>query len=227
MPTGDAMLKSIRLLKYLYADYAPYRYDNMFGIGEWLQDVFGPYGVLGILLFVFLIFFIDALVFPTLPELFFIIGFMAMPEQTIEYGLYLLGAAVLAEVAGISLLYWVVEHIRVPERIKRIADKYIKFLVVSDERMLLVNRVAPVIPFAGAFISLIDDWKLSRSLFYIILGCVLKYGLILLLSSFFFSFFSSGDAELFTIVLIIAVIAISMIFAFAKKKKRGLADENS
>jgi hypothetical protein len=199
----------------------------MFGIGEWLQDVFGPYGVIGIILFVFLIFFIDALFFPTLPELFFIIGFMAMPEQTLEYGLYLLGAAVIAEIAGISLLYWIVEHIRVPARIKRIADKYVKFLIVSDERMLLVNRVAPVIPFAGAFISLIDDWRISRALFYVIVGCIVKYGLILLMSSFFFSYFSDGDAEMYTIILIVAVIAISMIAAFAKKKKGGLANENS
>jgi len=199
----------------------------MFGIGEWLQDVFGPYGVIGVILFVFLIFFIDAIVFPTLPELFFIIGFMAMPEQTIEYGLYLLGAAVIAEIAGISLLYWIVEHIRVPERIKRIADKYVKFLIVKDERMLLVNRVAPVIPFAGAFISLIDDWRYSRAMFYVVLGCVLKYGLILMMSSFFFSYFSSGDAELYTIIFIIAVIVVSVIAAFAKRKKEGLADENS
>ena len=199
----------------------------MFGIGEWLQDVFGPYGVIGVILFVFLIFFIDAIVFPTLPELFFIIGFMAMPEQTVEYGLYLLGAAVIAEVAGISLLYWIVEHIRVPVRIKRIADKYVKFLIVKDERMLLVNRVAPVIPFAGAFISLIDDWRYSRAMFYVILGCVLKYGLILMMSSFFFSYFSSKDAELYTIIFIFAVIVISIIAAFAKRKKEGLADENS
>ena len=199
----------------------------MLGIGEWLQDVFGPYGVLGVLVFVFLIFFIDALFFPTLPELFFIIGFMAMPEQTPVYGLYLLATAVIAEAAGITLLYWIVEHIKVPERIKKIADKYIKFLIVSDERMLLVNRAAPVIPFAGAFISLIDDWKLSRSLFYIALGCVIKYGIILLLSSIFFSYFSSGDAQLYTMILIFVIIAISIIAAFAKRKKGGLTNENS
>jgi len=203
----------------------------MFGIGEWLQGVFGPYGVIGVILFVFLIFFIDALVFPTLPELFFIFGFMAMPQETfaqmVEYGLYLLSAAVIAEVAGITLLYWIVEHVRVPERIKRIADRYVKFLIVSDERMLLVNRVAPVIPFAGAFISLIDDWRISKALFYVVIGCILKYGLILLMSSFFFSYFSSGDAETYTIIFIIAVIVISMIAAFSKKKKEGLANENS
>jgi membrane protein DedA with SNARE-associated domain len=199
----------------------------MFGIGEWIQDVFGPYGVIGILLFVFLIFFIDALIFPTLPELFFILGFMAMPEQTLLYGAQLLAAAVVAEVAGITLLYLVVERIRVPERIKKIADKYVKFLIVSDERMLLVNRVAPMIPFAGAFISLVDNWRFPRALFYVILGCLIKYGLILLMGSFFFSYFSSSDAQTYTIIFIVIVIAVSITAAFLKKKKGGLASENS
>jgi hypothetical protein len=209
---------------------APYRRgrkERMFGIGEWVQDLFGPYGVIGILLFVFIIFFIDALVFPTLPELFFIIGFMAMPEQTLQYGLMLLGTAVIAEILGISLLYWVVEHVRVPDRIKRIADKYIKFLVCSDERMLLVNRIAPMIPFAGAFISLIDSWKYSKAMFYVVLGCIVKYGIIMLMSNFFFKYFESGTAQTYTIIFVIIVIAVSIIAAFLRKKKEGLTNENS
>ena len=205
----------------------------MFGIGEWMQDVFGPYGMIGIILFIFLIFFIDALLFPTLPELFFILGFMAIPEQIVsEYGhvmpgLLLLASAAIAEVVGISLLYWIVEHVRVPDRIKRVADRYIKFLVCSDERMLLVNRAAPMIPFAGAFISLIDSWRLSRALFYVVLGCIIKYGLILLMSSFFFAYFSSDDAQVYTIIFIIVVIVVSMAAAFKRKKKEGIANENS
>jgi membrane protein DedA with SNARE-associated domain len=84
-----------------------------------------------------------------------------------------------------------------------------------------------MIPFAGAFISLIDDWKLSRSLFYVVLGCLLKYGIIMIMSNFFFEYFSSGDAQLYTILLIVAVIAISITAAFVKKKREGLSNENS
>ena len=197
----------------------------MFNIGDWMYDVLGPDSAILVILFIFLIFFLDALVFPTLPELFFIIGFMYDPS--LIFGVELLMAAVVAEMAGITLLYYVVEHIRVPERIKKIADRYVKFLVCSDERMLLVNRVAPMIPFAGAFISLIDSWKLSRSLFYVVLGCLLKYGIIMMMSNFFFEYFSSGDAQTYTIILIIVVIAVSMAAAFLKKKKGGLANENS
>jgi hypothetical protein len=192
-------------------------------IGGWLLDVFGPHGEIGILLFVFLIFFIDALVFPTLPELFFIIGFMYKPD--VVFGCELLLVAAIAEVVGISLLYFIVERIKVPERIKRVADKYVNFLIVSDERMLLVNRVAPMIPFAGAFISIIETWKLDRALFYVVLGCVLKYGAIMLMSGFFYEYFVN-DAQTYTLIFIFAVIIISFIFAFIKKKRSGL-NENS
>ena len=199
----------------------------MFSIGDWMNDVFGPWGAVGVIIFIFLIFFIDALVFPTLPELFFIIGFMYDP--TLEFGILLLGVAVIAEVAGISLLYLIVEHVRVPEKIKKIADRYVNFLVCKDEKMLLVNRVAPMIPFAGAFISLIESWKFSKSMFYVVIGCLIKYGTIMIMSDFFFGFFSDeGDAQMYTIIFIFAVIAISIIAAFVKKKKGGpVADENS
>lgn len=192
-----------------------------FNISEWMLDVFGPHGAIGIVIFVALIFFIDAVIFPTLPELFFVIGFMYMPND-ITFGIVLLVAASIGEILGISLLYGIVDRIRVPERIKKIADKYINFLMVSDERIFLVNRFAPMIPFAGAFISIIEEWSYRKSMSYIILGCYLKYGLILLFSGFFYTFFSSDMAQTFTIVMIITVIIISFVLSFYKKRKTGI-----
>ncbi|MFA6679210.1 MAG: hypothetical protein WCR96_01815 [Candidatus Methanomethylophilaceae archaeon] len=187
-------------------------------IGGWMYGFFGPYGGWGVLLCIMLIFLIDALIFPTLPELFFVIGFIYNP--TLTFGVELLFAAAIGEVIGITVLYFVVEKIHVPTKIKKIADRYVNFLVVSDERILLVNRVAPMIPFAGAFISIIDSWKLSRALFYIILGCFLKYGVILLMSSFFFTYFNSDAAQTYTIVFVFIVIIVSFIASFLKKKKK-------
>ena len=192
-----------------------------FSISEWMLDVFGPHGAIGIIVFVALIFFIDAVFFPTLPELFFLIGFMYMPSS-FTFGISLLVAASIGAILGISLLYGIVDHIRVPERIRKVADKYVNFLMVSDERIFLVNRFAPMIPFAGAFISIIDEWDYKKSMLYIVVGCYLKYGFILLFSGFFFVFFSSDMAQTFTIVMTMAVIIISFILSFYKKKKSGL-----
>lgn len=190
-------------------------------IGDWLYGVFGPYGYIGILVFIFLLFYIDSLIFPTLPEVFFILSFMYDP--TPYWGMILLLAGAVAEFAGVTSLYLVVERIRVPERIRSVADKYSKFLILNDERMILVNRVAPVMPFTGAFISLIESWEIKRAWFYLILGYVLKYGAILLFANFFFAFFSGPQAEVLSIVMIIIVMAVSLFMAYRKKKREGLS----
>ena len=190
-------------------------------ICDWLYGVFGPYGYIGILVFIFLLFYIDSLIFPTLPEVFFILSFMYDP--TPYWGMILLLVGAVAEFAGVTSLYLVVERIRVPERIRSVADKYSKFLILNDERMILVNRVAPVMPFTGAFISLIESWEIKRAWFYLILGYVLKYGAILLFANFFFAFFSGPQAEVLSIVMIIIVMAVSLFMAYRKKKREGLS----
>lgn len=160
---------------------------------------------------------------PTLPELFFILGFMAGAEHNVPiiFGCELLVAAIAAELAGILSLYYVVKHIRIPKKIESLVDTYTRFLVMGDERLLLLNRVAPMIPFAGAFIA-IAKWDLGKSVFYIVLGCVLKYGTIMLLGNVFLEFFNSDQAQLFMIVMIIAVIAISMILSFVVRKRKRI-----
>ena len=192
----------------------------MIDIGGWMMDTFGPYGAIGVAIVIFLIFYIDAVFFPTLPEIFFIIGFMYDPVPA--WGMTLLIIASLAEAAGLSTLYYVVERIGVPERIKNVADKYADFLIVSDERMLLVNRVAPILPFAGAFISLIHSWTLRRALIYNFIGCYLKYGIILLFAGFFYSYFGSQEAQLYTIMFVLIVMAVSIIASLIKKRRAGI-----
>ena len=197
-------------------------------IGQVIYDLFGDNGDLGVLLCIFLIFLLDALLVPTLPELFFILGFMAGAEHNtpIVFGCELLLMAILAELVGILSLYYVVKHIRIPKKIEKLVDTYTKFLVMGDERLLLLNRIAPMIPFAGAFIA-IAKWDLKKSIFYIVLGCVLKYGIIMLLSNMFHDFFSSDQAQLFMIIMIVVVIAISMVLSIVVKKRHGFDKEQN
>jgi len=190
----------------------------MFSIGDWIYGFFGSGGEWGLLLCIFLIFLVDALVFPALPELFFVLSFMYKPDLT--FGLELLGAAIAAELIGVTALYLVVGHLRIPKRIERIVNGYVDFLLLGDERLILLNRVAPMIPFCGAFIRIMK-WDLGRSLLYVVIGCVVKYGVIMLMSNFFFNYFGSGQAQLFTLVFIFAVIAVSFILSVVYKKKNA------
>ena len=192
----------------------------MIDIGGWMMDTFGPYGAVGIIIVIFLIFYIDAVFFPTLPEIFFILGFMYDPTPV--WGITILITASLAEAAGLSTLYYIVEKVGVPERIKGIADRYADFLIVSDEKMLLVNRVAPMLPFAGAFVSLIHSWTLKRALIYNFIGCYLKYGIILLFAEFFYTYFGSEEAQWYTIAFVIVVMVLSIIASVVKKRRAGI-----
>ncbi|MGI6009345.1 MAG: hypothetical protein ACOX8X_04380 [Methanomethylophilus sp.] len=199
----------------------------MVNIGEAIYDFFGG-DPTGVLIGIFLIFLLDALVIPTLPEFFFVVGFMAgtETENSLLFGCELILMAVLAELIGIFSLYYVVKHIRIPKKIEKLVDDYTGFLVLGDERLLLLNRVAPMIPFAGAFIAIMN-WDPKKSAFYIVLGCVLKYGFIMLLSDFFYGFFGSNEAQTFTLIMIFLVIGISMAMSWYLKKKNGIGEKGN
>ena len=182
-----------------------------------MTDIFGPYGMAGVIAMVFVAFLIDATVFPFLPEIFIIIGFAY--EPTPEFAVVLLLTAIVAECLGNTLLYCAVEKFGLPKRLKRIMNKYVSILIMSDERMMLLNRIAPMIPYSGAFISVIESWKLSRALFYIVIGCILKYGLILSMSTFFYSYFTSDVAQYVMIGFVLFILAISLIASYIRKKR--------
>lgn len=189
-------------------------------VGEWLFGLFDGLGEPGVVMCIALLFLLDAILVPTLPELFFVLGFKQDP--TVLFGCELILAAVVGELIGIFSLYYIVSRVRVPRRIADIADRYIAFLVVSDEKALLMNRVAPMIPFAGAFIALVDSWDPMKCVFYIVLGCVLKYGAIMMASNFFFEYFSGDTAMTVTLVFIIAVIILSFVASYVRKRRSGL-----
>ena len=191
-------------------------------ISEFIYSIFGDYGDVGVLFCIYLIFLIDALIFPALPEVFFILGYDYSPTPI--FGCLLVLMAVLAELVGIFSLYYVVKHVRIPKKISRIVEKYVGFLLVSDERVMLINRVAPMIPFAGAFIAIVETWDPKKCAFYIVIGCVLKYGLILLASSFFYTYFSGDMALKVTMTLVIVILGISLAASYYRKKKAGIEE---
>lgn len=174
---------------------------------------------MALVLCIFLIFLVDALFFPTLPEFFYVSAFLYDPS--LSFGLFLLVAAITAEILGLVILYLIVGGVKVPKRINTVVNKYVKFLVLGDERLLLLNRIAPMIPFSGAFVRIVG-WDIKKSVLYVFIGCIVKYGAILLMSNFFHSYYSSGDAQTFTLIFIVAVIAVSFALSFIVKKKKGM-----
>ena len=184
-------------------------FEDLFG---WFQS----YGLIYALLGLFLIQVIDATIFPALPELFFTLAFMMDP--TFEWGILVLITTVLAEVTGNSLLYALVKRKSLPEFIQKVMKKWTDFCFVKDERIILINRIAPVVPFLGAFIATCK-WDYKKSMLYLVIGGLAKYGALLALISFFSYQFDPDTAQFFSILAIVIIIIISFISSYIYKKK--------
>jgi len=167
--------------------------------------------------FLFTIFFLDAMLIPTLPEL-FVMGFFAS-RPTLGWGLTLLAVVTTAEVVSNSALYLFVKRSGLPPYIERRMKQWVNFLVVSDERVILMNRVAPVIPFMGAFLATMN-WDVRKSFFFVFLGSLIKYAVLMALVSVLFVYFEKSTARNFTLIAIVAVVAVSFIHGYFSKKKR-------
>jgi hypothetical protein len=196
----------------------------MADIGQIIIDFFEGLGLAGLLLSVFFIFYIDAILFPTLPELFVMLIFFAgqelMPDYQWEFAALILITIALAEVAGVLTLYYVVKRIKVPSRMERAIFKYRDFLLVSDERMVLVNRIAPILPFMGAFVA-ICKWSLRRTLVYTVIGGTIKYGVILAAAGYLINYYEAGVARLVTLGIVLFIIGLSFALSIYRKKKMG------
>ena len=188
----------------------------MFSIGESLYNLFGVMGPAGMLTALALIFLIDAVIFPTLPELFTVLIFWYNP--TPEWGILMMLVISTVEILGMTTIYEVVRRLHVPSWIERRMKQYSGMLISSDEKIIFINRFAPVLPFVGAFVA-VNDWSLKKSVYYTLVGSWIKYGLIILMSQTFYILFSRGIAEKATIVLILTVIGISLLLSQLRRKK--------
>lgn len=193
-------------------------------LGQMLYDWLAPLGYSGLLFCVFLLFYIDAIFFPTLPELFTIIIFAVYP--TVEFAAAILLVIVVAEFLGLSTLYLIVKKVRVPHRIQDIVNRYTRFLMLQDERIILLNRIAPVLPFTGAFVA-ICNWSFKKAALYTFIGGVVKYGIILALSSIMYRYLSGNQATLVTLLLIIVIMAISFALSWRRRKRMLASSETA
>lgn len=190
----------------------------MADLGTLLTNLFQPLGLGGMLLALFVLFYVNALAVPTLPEVFLVIAYTAgWGVDSISLAVLILIVATASEAAGLLTLYLVVKRIKVPWMIQRAFDRYRNFLILNDERMILVNRVAPLLFFLGAFVAL-AKWNLRLSLVYQALGGLIKYGLIMALGELFLSYTEQGTATTVTLAIVFLTLAISFLASTLRKK---------
>lgn len=195
-------------------------------IGDFIYDLFHGLGPVVALLALFVIFVIDAAIFPALPEVFAVIFFLANPlpdGSALVWGLAILCMAILGELTGNTLLYVIVRNLLVrkkemPGFLERVMKRYVDFLIVKDEKIILMNRIAPVVPMVGAFMA-VCEWSYRRSMSYIFLGAVAKYSFLLLLVGFFGMVYEKETAQIIALVAVLAIIVISGLLSVVYRRR--------
>jgi membrane protein YqaA with SNARE-associated domain len=173
----------------------------------------GPWGLIG---FLFIVFFLDAMLIPTLPEL-FVMAFFAR-DPTLGWGLLILTVVCTAEVAANGTLYLIVKRFGVPKVLEKTMHKWMEFLVVKDERLILVNRAIPLVPLMGAFIATMK-WDPRKSMLYVLVGALVKYSLLILLVNLLYQFFAGNAARDLTLIAIAVVVGVSWVQGHRAKRQ--------
>src|SRR6267378_1917949 len=152
-----------------------------------LAALFASLGPIGSLVALLLIFAVDAALFPALPEAWILITYTFRPEamDAAGWAAILLLAAVAGDLLGTSILYGLVRRVlvqgrRMPHWLDSGMRRWTEFLGVPDERAILLNRIAPVVPFVGAFIATLR-WNYRRSMAFVAVGGLAKYAVLLYL----------------------------------------------
>lgn len=185
-------------------------------LGDAIISFFAGFGTGGMLLALFLIFIIDSMLFPMVPEFFLLVIYSTNPSA--EWGIILIATAAFSIFIGNSLLYFIVKKLGMPHFIRRLMRGYSEMMVTQDEKMLLINRIAPVLPYTGAFIA-VNEWSYRKSIFYIVIGGVAKFSVLIALSATFYRLFERGIAQKATFILIVVTIAVGMILSYMRKRK--------
>ena len=188
----------------------------MASVANWLSGLFAFLGPAGTLIALLLVFVFDAAIIPARPELALVLSYLYRgPDiNSILWALLLLGMAIVGEVIGNTLMFLLVRRLVVdrghlPKLLERAMHGWTQFLLVRDERIILVNRIAPVVPFVGAFIAVIG-WSYPRSVLYIVLGAAAKYSVLLVLVGYLGLIYDPNTATLVTVSAVLIIVGISI-----------------
>lgn len=194
-------------------------------IGEDIISLFASLGDGGMLIAIAVIILIDGVGFPTIPEVWIVFIFGANPDSLI-WGTALVLVASLSSLLGNFALYKLVKIAKLPTWIQRKMRQYTNFLIVKDERLLLLNRIAPVIPYTGAFIAACG-WNLKRSAVYLFFGAIGKFSVIVILSWLSFDNLREDVAPWVSIGFVAVMLATSLIISVIYRKRMGVGGEPS
>jgi hypothetical protein len=189
-------------------------------IGADIIGLFGDLGDVGMLLAMAVIILVDGVGFPTLPEVWMVFIFGTHPSS-FAWGASLVLVSTLASLGGNFSLYTFVKMVKMPRRVERIMKRYLNFIIVHDERVLLLNRAAPILPYTGAFMA-VSNWDLKKCALYLFVGAMAKSSLVVAIAWLSFDSLRAEVAPWVSLGLVLTVLLISLTASFIYKKRAGL-----
>jgi hypothetical protein len=187
--------------------------------GEQIVSPFLTFGDAGMLVALVCLVLIDGAGLPTVPEMWLLLFFGAHPE-TFAWGATVAVVASVAGLGGIMIQYSLARLARLPKRLTRVMKRYTDFLVLHDERLLLLNKAAPMIPYSGAFVAALG-WDLKKSLTYSLVGSLGKAFMVVTIAFFAYGGLAQEIAGWVSFALVGSVLGASMVFSVVLKKKYG------
>jgi membrane protein DedA with SNARE-associated domain len=184
-----------------------------------LIDLLAPLGPLGLFLVIVITYIVDSFAIPVLPDVVYNMVFMTDP--TLEWGFILPWAVVIGEDLGMIILYVIADRITLPAKVQKAMQAWGDFLLVHDERMLLIQRVAPMMMFVGVFVRVLENWRLSKALFYNTIACLIKYYLLSLLYYFLAENMDMQDAQNISVIITISLMVLCAVLSVWKKMRDG------
>jgi len=189
-------------------------------IGEDIIGFFSSMGDVGMLLALTVIILIDGTGFPTLPEVWMVFIFGAHPGS-FGWGVVVVLVASFASLGGNFILYSIVKLAKPPRWIRKAMVKYTDFLIVSDERLLLLNRLAPVVPYTGAFMA-VCNWNIRKCATYLIVGAMAKSTAVVILSWLSYDNLRQDLAPWVALGAVVVVMLLSLVVSLIYKRRVGL-----
>ena len=191
-------------------------------IGEDIIDAFASLGDAGVLIALIVIVVIDGMGFPTLPEVWLVWLYGVNPDSLL-WGAALVLVGSVAALGGNMGLYAVVRTVGMPSWIKKKMNQYTQFLIVKDERLLLLNKAAPIVPYTGAFIAACD-WDLKKCTAYIIVGSVAKFAFIVLLAWLSYDNLERDLAPWVSMAIVAVILAASVVASLSYRRRHGVKE---
>ncbi len=166
---------------------------------------------------------IDGTGFPTLPEIWTVFIFGAHSDSFV-WGVMIVIVSSVSSLCGNFLLYSLVKFARLPHWIEKRMKQYTDFLIVKDERLLLLNRLAPVVPYTGAFMA-VCGWNIRKCAVFIFIGAVAKSSVVVVLSWLSYDNLRADLATWVAIAAVLIVISVSIVASLIYKRRLRLRGE--